>query len=247
MLRETRWEVAYVTKTQARWVRRRADWICVVLGLAVLGLGMIAVRNGTVTGFEKSIFRAINDLPQALYRPLWPLQQAGNLLVGPVVALVAFVLGYRRLAAAALVVTVMKLVLERIVKAMVSLGQPAALSKVADAAKMHPAKVRRYMVSFIRGGLIKQHPETGRYDLGPYGLDFSLAYLERLDAHKLGASVLNTLVDQLKESAFVAVWGTSGATVINWQSARQPVYASTRIGTVFPLLGRFSAPNLGFV
>lgn len=124
----------------------------------------------------------------------------------------------------------------RIVKAMVGLGQPSALSEVADAAKMHPAKVRRYMVSFIRGGLIKQHPETGRYDLGPYGLDFSLAYLERLDAHKLGVSVLTTLVDQLKESAFVAVWGTSGATVINWQSARQPVYASTRIGTVFPLL-----------
>ena len=123
-----------------------------------------------------------------------------------------------------------------IVKAMVSLGQPAALSEVAAAAKMHPAKVHRYMVSFIRGGLIKQHPETGRYDLGPYGLDFSLAYLERLDAYKLGVAVLNTLVDQLKESAFVAVWGTSGATVINWQSARQPVYASTRIGTVFPLL-----------
>ena len=117
-------EVAYVTKTQARWVRRRADWICVALGLAVLGLGMIAVRNGTVSGFEKSIFRAINDLPQALYRPLWPLQQAGNLLVGPVVALVAFVLGYRRLAAAALVVTVMKLVLERVVKAMVTRERP---------------------------------------------------------------------------------------------------------------------------
>ena len=78
-----------MTKTQARWVRRRADWICAVVGLSVLGLGMIAVRNGTVTGFEESIFRAINDLPQALYRPLWPFQQAGNLLVGPVVALIA--------------------------------------------------------------------------------------------------------------------------------------------------------------
>ncbi len=39
-------------------------------------------------------------------------------------ALVAFVLGYRRLAAAALVVTVMKLVLERIVKAMVTRERP---------------------------------------------------------------------------------------------------------------------------
>jgi undecaprenyl-diphosphatase len=105
-------------------VRRRADWICLVTGLAILGLGMIAVRNGTVSGFEKSIFRSINDLPEALYRPLWPFQQAGNLVVGPVVAVIALVLGYRRLAAAALVVTVMKLVMERVVKAMVTRERP---------------------------------------------------------------------------------------------------------------------------
>jgi DNA-binding IclR family transcriptional regulator len=124
----------------------------------------------------------------------------------------------------------------RVLKALVMLGQPAALGEVADAARMHPAKVRRYMVSFIRGGLIKQDPETGRYDLGPYGLDFGLACLERLDAHKIGASVLGTLVSQLNESAFVAVWGSHGATVVDWQPARQPISASTRIGTVFPLL-----------
>jgi undecaprenyl-diphosphatase len=85
---------------------------------------MVAVRNGTVSGFEESIFHGINDLPQALYPLLWPFQQAGAVLVGPVVALVAFVLGYRRLAAAALVVTVMKLVLERVVKAMVTRERP---------------------------------------------------------------------------------------------------------------------------
>lgn len=113
-----------VTKTQTRWVRRRADWICVGVGIAILGLGMLVVRNGTVSGFEESIFRAINDLPQALYRPLWPFQQAGNLVIGPVVALVALVLGYRRLAAAALAVTVMKLVLERVVKGMVTRERP---------------------------------------------------------------------------------------------------------------------------
>lgn len=124
----------------------------------------------------------------------------------------------------------------RVLKALVMLGQPAALGEVADAAKMHPAKVRRYMVSFMRGGLIKQDPETGRYDIGPYGLDFSLACLERLDAHKLGASAVSALAGQVNESAFVAVWGTHGATVVDWQPARQPITASTRVGTVFPLL-----------
>jgi DNA-binding IclR family transcriptional regulator len=124
----------------------------------------------------------------------------------------------------------------RVVKALVALGQPATLGEVAEAAKMHPAKVRRYMVSFIRGGLIKQYAETGLYDLGPYGLDFSLAYIERLDAHKVGASALNTLVSRVNESAFVAVWGTHGPTVVEWQPSRRPISASTRIGTVFPLL-----------
>ncbi len=124
----------------------------------------------------------------------------------------------------------------RVVKALVMLAQPATLGEVAAAARMHPAKVRRYMVSFIRGGLIKQDAETGRYDVGPYGLDFSLAYLERLDAHRIGAPTLSALVSQVGESAFVAVWGSHGATVVEWQPARQPISASTRIGTVFPLL-----------
>jgi DNA-binding IclR family transcriptional regulator len=124
----------------------------------------------------------------------------------------------------------------RVLKALVNLGQPAGLSEVAEAAGMHPAKVRRYMVSFIRGGLIRQDAETGRYDLGPYGLDFSLAYIERLDAHKVGAAALSGLVNEVNQSAFVAVWGSHGPTVVEWQPARAPISASTRIGTVFPLL-----------
>jgi DNA-binding IclR family transcriptional regulator len=47
---------------------------------------------------------------------------------------------------------------------------------------------------------------------------------------------MRTLVDQVRESAFIAVWGSHGPTVIDWQSARQPISASTRVGTVFPLL-----------
>jgi DNA-binding IclR family transcriptional regulator len=124
----------------------------------------------------------------------------------------------------------------QVIKALVMLGQAATLGEVANAAKMHPAKVHRYMVSFIRGGLVKQDSETGRYDLGPYGLDFSLAYLERLDAHKFGAASMRALVDKVRESAFVAVWGSHGPTVVDWHSSREPISASTRIGTVFPLL-----------
>jgi glycosyltransferase 2 family protein len=95
-----------------------------VIGLVVLAGGMLAVRHGSVSGVEKSAFRAINDLPGAFYPVLWPFQQLGVLVVGPIAAVVAA--GFRkfRLAAALLVATVAKLGLERVVKKIVSRQRP---------------------------------------------------------------------------------------------------------------------------
>ena len=74
---------------------------------------MLAVRDGSVSGVEKAVFHAVNDLPQALYPVLWPFQQLGVLVVGPIVALVAAIFRHFRLAAAILIATVAKLLLER--------------------------------------------------------------------------------------------------------------------------------------
>ena len=81
---------------------------------------MVAVRNGAVSDVEKEVFRAINDLPGAFYPVLWPFQQLGVLVVGPIVALVAALFRRFRLAAAILFATVAKLVLERVVKDVVT-------------------------------------------------------------------------------------------------------------------------------
>ena len=70
------------------------------------------------------MFRAVNDLPEVLYPLLWPFQQLGALVVGPIVAVVALVLRRYWLALAAVIVTVAKLVSERAVKALVSRQRP---------------------------------------------------------------------------------------------------------------------------
>jgi undecaprenyl-diphosphatase len=113
------------TTADVSWRRRRGDAIAVAAGLTVLALGMIAVRDGSVSQPEEDLFRAINDLPGALYSVFWPFQQVGAIVVGPIVAIVALVLRRYRLAAAALIVTAAKLVLERVVKAMVTRERPA--------------------------------------------------------------------------------------------------------------------------
>jgi undecaprenyl-diphosphatase len=81
-------------------------------------------HNGTVPSWEADIFHAINDLPGWLYRPLWPFQQLGTILIGPLVALVAFAVHRRRLALAAIAATVLKLLAERGVKLLVERQRP---------------------------------------------------------------------------------------------------------------------------
>ena len=111
-------------RTGMRYVRRREDVVAIAVGLVVLGAGMLAVRDGSVSGVEKAVFHAVNDLPQALYPVLWPFQQLGVLVVGPIVAVVAAIFRHFRLAAAILIATVAKLLLERLVKDIVTRQRP---------------------------------------------------------------------------------------------------------------------------
>ncbi len=106
------------------WVRRPGDAWAAAAGLVVLGAGLIAVRDGAVPAWERSTFDAVNGLPGWLYPLLWPFQQLGVVIWGPVLALAAAVTRRYRLAVALVGATVAKLVLERVVKAIVTRERP---------------------------------------------------------------------------------------------------------------------------
>ena len=94
-------------------------------GLVVLAVSALLARNGRVGPAERSVFDAINGLPDWLYRPLWIFQQFGNFVVALLVVLVVAALLRRAdLAAAALVAVVAKLLLERAVKSLVERSRP---------------------------------------------------------------------------------------------------------------------------
>jgi undecaprenyl-diphosphatase len=94
-------------------------------GLIVLGVGMIMVSGGRVTHWERSVFHFVNDLPDFLYPVLWLVQQLGGIAIVPVVAGACLVLRRPRLAIGVVVSGIAKLVLERVVKAIVSRQRPA--------------------------------------------------------------------------------------------------------------------------
>ena len=160
---------------QGPWVRRRSDAVAAAVGLGVLCVGLVVVRDGVVPGWERSAFLRVNGLPSWLYGPLWPVQQLGVLVVGPLLALVALALRRWRLALALVAATVAKLLTERTVKMLVSRERPGV--SIGDEAHLRgdvPARGESFVsghavLAVTLAGLIAPYL-PGRWRWVPWGL-----------------------------------------------------------------------------
>jgi DNA-binding IclR family transcriptional regulator len=132
----------------------------------------------------------------------------------------------------------------RLLRALATNGRSMVLRDLARNAGMPAAKARRYLVSFMRMGLVEQDANTGRYDLGEFALELGLASLARLDPVRLAGPVLDDLCEHIGETVALAMWGNRGATCVRWVEAGGPVTVTLRTGVVLPLTA--SATGLAF-
>lgn len=107
-------------------VTRRASDIAVLLGgLAVLTICAIPASSGSVGSVEQRLFEAINGLPDVLEPLAQAAQFLGVLAIGPVVAVIALIARRPRLAIAAMLATIGKLLAERGLWELVQRERPA--------------------------------------------------------------------------------------------------------------------------
>ena len=132
----------------------------------------------------------------------------------------------------------------RLLRALAASQRSMMLRDVARNAGMPAAKARRYLVSFMRMGLVEQDANTGRYDLGEFSLELGLASLARLDPVRLAGPVLDDLCEQIGATVALAMWGNHGATCVRWVEAGGAVTVTLRTGVVLPLTT--SATGLAF-
>lgn len=110
-----------------RMVTRRpaAAAVAAVVGLALVFLSAVVAADGTVPGWERGVFRALNGLPGWLFRPMWAVQLLGVLATPLIPAVVAAGLRLWRLAAALVLVLPLKLYVERdVLKSIVERQRP---------------------------------------------------------------------------------------------------------------------------
>ena len=104
--------------------RRRSDVAALVGGLTLLVVGAIPASSGDVGAAERRTFEAINHLTDVLEPAMLAVQFLGVLAIGPLVALAALIARRPRLALAAVLVTVGKLLAERVVWQLVQRERP---------------------------------------------------------------------------------------------------------------------------
>lgn len=122
-----------------------------------------------------------------------------------------------------------------LLKVLAANSRPMMLRDIAKGANMPAAKAHRYMVSFMRVGIVEQDSATGRYDLGAYALDLGLSGLGRLDPVRLSVPFLESLCEEIDETVALSVWGSHGATIVRIVDAGGPVTITLRAGTVLSL------------
>ena len=120
----------------------------------------------------------------------------------------------------------------RVLQALTEQRRALPLKDLARLADMPPAKAHPYLVSFMATGLVKQHPLTGHYELGPAALQMGLAALQQLDPLTEASQEAAQLAARSDLSIALAVWGQLGPTVVRLDEPRYPLHVNLRVGTV---------------
>ncbi|WP_168213063.1 MULTISPECIES: IclR family transcriptional regulator [unclassified Bradyrhizobium] len=113
---------------------------------------------------------------------------------------------------------------------------PMPLSQLAQAAHLSPSKAHRYLVSYIRIGLVEQNPLTHLYDLGGRSLALGLAAMRRLDVLTCAEPIMTEVRSELDECVSLAVWASQGPTIVRFLENSRPVNVNVRVGSRMPLL-----------
>src|SRR5690606_13074312 len=115
-----------------------------------------------------------------------------------------------------------------VLKGLASLGGGASLTALAAQLDENPAKVHRYLVSLIDGGLVTQNANTQQYTLGLESMLIGLAAMRQADPIRIAEPALIHVREHLSITSFIAVMGNKGPTIVRMEEPSLPVTVNVR-------------------
>jgi DNA-binding IclR family transcriptional regulator len=109
------------------------------------------------------------------------------------------------------------------------------VTELSKRLKLHKNNIFRLLATLESRGYIEQNKATENYRLGLRSLHLGQAYVSRMGLLRQARPVMETLVKQLRESAYVAVSRQGGMVPLDGLEADQPVRLVSTIGETLPL------------
>jgi undecaprenyl-diphosphatase len=126
-LQQVSFAVARLREASGDSSRTRLELLLLAAAVAVACLSGLPASRGGVAGWERSVFRAFNDLPGVLYRPVWVVMQFGSFWAIVAVGAVAVAFRRFRLAVGLAIAGVSVYLLAELMKMIVDRPRPAEL------------------------------------------------------------------------------------------------------------------------
>lgn len=124
-----------------------------------------------------------------------------------------------------------------LLEALTRSSEAMTLTRLSQEVGLPPSNAHRYLKSFVRMGLVRQDPASGRYDLGAFALQLGLAALARLDILESAAQRMKELTREVHVTGLLSIWGELGPTIVRWQRSSRPFVTALNVGSVLPVLG----------
>jgi DNA-binding IclR family transcriptional regulator len=109
------------------------------------------------------------------------------------------------------------------------------VTELSKRLKLHKNNIFRLLATLESRGYIEQNKATENYRLGLRSLHLGQAYVSRMGLLRQARPVMEGLVKQVRESAYVAVSRQSGMVPLDGFEADQPVRLVSTIGETLPL------------
>ncbi len=109
------------------------------------------------------------------------------------------------------------------------------VTELSKRLKLHKNNIFRLLATLESRGYIEQNKATENYRLGLRALHLGQAYVSRMGLLRQARPIMETLVKQSRESAYVAVSRQGGMVPLDGIEADQPVRLVSTIGETLPL------------
>ena len=109
------------------------------------------------------------------------------------------------------------------------------VTELSKRLKLHKNNIFRLLATLESRGYIEQNKATENYRLGVRSLQLGQAYVGRMGLLRQARPIMEALVKQCRESAYVAVVRRGGMVPLDSVDTDQPIRLASQIGETLPL------------